>query len=74
MKQIELQKIIDISERKEALAEAKNEYILYKKNIPNVLRSYGSFYDKSQETYRFSVDLMQINLGKFIQKKGALRM
>lgn len=73
MKQIDLKKI-DISERNEALNDAKNEYILYKRNIPHVLKSYGSHYEKSkdEEIYRFSVDLMEINLANFIEKNGAL--
>ena len=72
MKQINLTKFLKTSERQEALEDAKKEYDLYKKKIPNVLRSYGSHYDKTQEVYRFSIDLMETNLYNFILKNGAL--
>ena len=72
MKRIDLTKFIEISERQEAFDDAKKEYNLYKKNIPNVLRSYGSHYDQTEEVYRFSIDLMEMNLYDFILTNGAL--
>ncbi len=71
MKQIKL-KNVPKPQRDEALNDAKNEYNLYKRNIPNVLRSYGSHFDKSAEVYRFSVDLMETDLSSFIDDNGAL--
>ena len=71
MKQINLKKFLE-SDRKEALADAKKEYNLYKKKIPNVLTSYGSYYDQTNEVYRFSIDLMETDLYKFIHNNGAL--
>jgi serine/threonine protein kinase len=71
MKQIQL-KNVPKSQRLEAFNEAKNEYNLYKKNIPNVLRSYGSHFDQSAEIYRFSVDLMETDLYRYIDDNGAL--
>ena len=73
MKKISLKKkFIAISERKAALADAINEFDLYKKNIPNVLRSYESHYDQTKEVYRFSTDLMERNLLKLIIENGDL--
>jgi serine/threonine protein kinase len=69
MKQTDL-KNIPKPERQAALNEAMNEYKLYKRNIPNVLRSYGSYFDKTNEIYRFSVDLMEMDLSNFIEKNG----
>ena len=71
MKQINLKKFL-VNDRKDALADAKNEYNLFKKKIPNVLTSYGSHYDQANEVYRFSIDLMETDLYNFIIKNGAL--
>ncbi len=71
MKQIHL-KDIPSANKANALKDAMNEYNLYKREIPNVLRSYGSHYDQSEEIYRFSVDLMQKDLSRFINENGPL--
>ena len=72
MKKIDLKNFVSVSEKQAVFSDAKNEYNLYKKNIPNVLRSYGSHYDKTKEVFRFSTDLMETNLLKFITKNGEL--
>ena len=69
MKQINLTNF-DLSKRQEALENAKKEYNIYSKNIPNVLKSYGSYYDETEDVYRFSIDLMETDLYNFIIKNG----
>ena len=71
IKQINLKKF-DENERPAALADAKMEYNLLKKGIPNVLRSFGSFYDANAEVFKFSTECMKMNLSQFIKDKGNL--
>ena len=73
LKQINLTKI-DPSERQAALSEAQNEYKLLKRGIPKVLKSYGSHYDQSKLLFKFSTDLMEMNLSNYIEKNGALNL
>ena len=71
LKQISFQALPD-NERDAALAEARNEYLLLRKNIPNVLKSFGSHYDQTDFVFKFSTECMDMNLLQFIQKKGSL--
>jgi serine/threonine protein kinase len=57
--------------RPEALAEAKMEYDLLRKGIPNVLKSFGSYHEPNKK-FIFSTELMEITLEKHIQGKGPL--
>ncbi len=54
-----------------ALDEAKKEYELLQKNIPNVLKCFGSHH-KPNKVFRFSTELMEMDLQKFINTKGPL--
>ena len=71
LKQIDLGKL-EQHEIPAALAEAKKENDVMRKNIPNVLRSFGSFYDSVNKLYLISTELMDSNLRKFIYKNGPL--
>ena len=71
VKQINIEKF-DEKERPAALADAIMEYNLLKKGIPNVLRSFGSFYDANAEVFKFSTECMEMNLAQFIKSKGSL--
>ena len=71
VKQINIEKYSE-SDRQNALNEAKIEYNLLKKGIPNVLKSFGSNYDSNKEIFRFSMELMEMNLAQYIKGKKNL--
>ena len=56
----------------EALSKAQYEYEVMKKNIPNVLRSFGSYYDTIKKQYQFSTEFMDTNLINFIHLNGPM--
>jgi serine/threonine protein kinase len=55
----------------DALAEAKMEYDLLRKGIPNVLKSFGSYHEPNKK-FIYSIELMEMTLEKHIQSKGQL--
>ena len=57
--------------RPDALAEAKMEYDLLRKGIPNVLKSFGSYHEPNKK-FIFSTELMETTLENHIQGKGPL--
>jgi serine/threonine protein kinase len=71
LKQINLMKH-EAKDRPAALLHAQTEYEALRKGKPNVLRSYGSFYDSHEQVYRFSTEFMEMNLTQFIEKHGPL--
>ena len=71
-KEYALNQALVVNEREAALTEARNEYRLLRKNIPNVLKSFGSHYDQTNLVFKFSTECMDMNLLQFIQKKGSL--
>lgn len=71
LKQIKFDKI-DEKGREQALKEAKTENDLLRKGIPNVLKSFGSYYNPKEGVYIFSTELMEMNLSQFIQNKGPM--
>ena len=71
LKQINLGTFFE-NERQAALSDAQKEYQVLRKGIPNVLRSFGSHYDDKNLLFKFSTELMEQNLMKFIQSNGPL--
>lgn len=71
LKQIDLKKF-PLADRGSALNDAISEYQLLRKGIPNLLRSHGSFYDSQNNIFRYSTDLMEMNLTQLIEKNGPL--
>ena len=55
----------------DALADAKMEYDLLRKGIPNVLKSYGSHH-KPNKKFIFSTELMEMTLQKYIEVNGQI--
>jgi serine/threonine protein kinase len=55
-----------------AKSDAINEYKIMRLDIPNVLKSYGSYFDEANNIFRFSTEMMETNLRKYIQKNGAM--
>jgi serine/threonine protein kinase len=53
------------------LADAKTENSLFRKGIPNVLKSFGSHHEPNK-CFIFSTELMDTTLEKFIDNKGPL--
>jgi serine/threonine protein kinase len=51
---------------------AKKEYNLLRIGIPNVVKSFGSFYNEENKKFIFSTELMERNLENFILDKGPL--
>ena len=72
MKTFDVSKIGEPSEREEVLEEAKKEYEILKRGIPNILKAHGSFYDEQEMKFRFSTDFMHTDLYSFISKRGPL--
>jgi serine/threonine protein kinase len=71
LKQINLMKHA-VNDRPAALLEAKNEYQLLRKGIPNVLKSFGSYHDTEEQVFRFSTEFKEMNLKQLIEKNGPL--
>ena len=71
VKQINLNKFEE-KEKLSALHDARMEYLLLKKGIPNVLRSFGSFHDPKAGVFKFSTEYMEMNLDQYIKAKGSL--
>ena len=71
LKQISFQNV-PATDRAAAVNDAKNEYQLLKKGIPNVLKAFGSNYDEKTHMFKFSTELMDMNLTQLIEKKGSL--
>ncbi len=71
LKQVNLMKHSE-KDRPAALSDAQNEYLLLKKGIPNVLRSFGSYHDTNKNVYKFSTEFMEMNLAQLIEKSGPL--
>ena len=69
LKQVKL----DHQEQAEFLADAKTENSLFRKGIPNVLKSYGSHHEPNK-FFIFSTDLMDMTLEEFIEKNGQLTL
>lgn len=72
VKQINLKRL-ENDEKLVALHDAKMEYYLLKKEIPNVLRSFGSFHETEKEVYKFSTEYIEMSLEQLIQSNGKLR-
>ena len=71
VKQINLGKF-DQEEKLSALHDARMEYNLLKKKIPNVLHSFGSFHDSKAEIFKFSTEFKEMNLDQYLKSKGTL--
>ncbi len=71
LKQVNLVKHAE-KDRPAALSDARNEYQLLKKGIPNVLRSFGSYHDTNKQVFRFSTEFMEMNLAQLIERNGPL--
>ncbi len=54
-----------------ALEDAEMEYKLLKKGLPNVLKSFGSYYEPNRK-FLFSTELMEMTLLKHIEEKKSL--
>ena len=72
MKTLELRENGDVSQKEGLLKEAQNEYEILKRGIPNVLKAYGSFYDEEKLEFKFSTELMHMDLESFILEQGPL--
>ena len=68
VKEIDLKKLPK-EERAAALYETMSEYRFQNKKIPNVLRGIGSHYDKQSEVFKYSTELMGMNLKNLIEKE-----
>ena len=53
--------------KKELLERSQNQYKQMKNNLPNVVRSHGSFFDQSAEKFMFTMDYYPQNLKQFVQ-------
>ena len=62
---------LDPPKQPSTLADAKTENSLFRKGIPNVLKSFGSHHEPN-EFFIFSTELMNMTLEKFIEKTGPL--
>jgi serine/threonine protein kinase len=75
LKQIDFNKLMDDLDDEEELHEqlscAFSEFQIMKKNLPNVVRSYQYHFDKEENIFSFTMDLMKgKDLGTLIQKKS----
>ena len=73
LKQIDLKPLIDNIDKEEELCEeltsAFSEFQIMKRNYPNVVRSYQCHFDKEENVFSFTMDLMKgKDLGSRIQK------
>jgi serine/threonine protein kinase len=59
----------NIQEEVALLRATKAEYELLKKKIPNILKSFGSHYDKEEKKFMFSTELMKMDLAQLMRKK-----
>ena len=59
-------------DRAAAIDDAKMENMIFRKGIPNVLKSFGSYHDKNKPMYMFSTELMETTLEKLIESQGPL--
>ena len=69
VKQIDLQNFSE-KNRVSILTEAQNDYKLMHKSIPNVLRSFGSYYNLDKQVYKFSVEYSETSLAQVVKTKG----
>ncbi len=75
LKQIDFKKITDDELKESARIKAEQEFKLLQKGIPNVLKSFGSYYDCEKEVFMFTTELMTTDLETFIvEKKRPLTM
>ena len=72
LKKIEMKGIFQNSDLQEKLKDSKRQYQILKQGIPNVLKAHGSCFDKKKLEFRFSSDLMHMNLAEFVMEKGPL--
>jgi serine/threonine protein kinase len=68
LKNIKLNGLSDVSD---SLKDAKKEYSILRKDIPNVLRAYGSYHEPN-EKFVFSTELMKMSLQELIDNDGSL--
>ena len=62
-----MQKYFNKKEKAEALQAAREEYSLLKKDISNVVKAYGSYYDTKDEIFSFSMENMPQNLSQYLE-------
>ncbi len=60
--------------QKEDLDAAIEEYRILKMGIPNVLRSYGSYWNKEDSIFMFTTDLMKCDLKELVRKEGPMSL
>jgi serine/threonine protein kinase len=72
LKELHLKKLTNKALREEALKEAINEYNLLKKEIKNVVKSYGSHYDEQDKVFKFSMEYFPHNLSEYVDINGCL--
>ena len=71
-------KEISLSHHKEAdktkaLKDAKIQYQLLKKGIPNVIKSIGSIYDDKKEAFLYSMNYNGMNLSQLVKNRKKLK-
>ena len=67
LKEIHLRKIPNESDRAQALEEAKAEYSLLRNDLKNVVKSFGSNYDKGSQIFKFSMEYHSQNLNEYVE-------
>jgi hypothetical protein len=60
-------------DRGEELLNGRRAYLLHRKGNPNVVKSFGSYYDEKTSTFRYSLELMKENLHDLLKRKGNLK-
>ena len=55
----------------DTLKDAKLEYELLRKGIPNVLKSFGSYHEPNK-MFLFSTEIMEMSLQNYIEEEGPL--
>lgn len=75
LKQIELAKMcdsIDEEDLENALFEVHEAFLMMKKNLRNVARTYQYFYDEKRKKYLFTMEIFENNLCKYAYENSLL--